>query len=569
MIPMKNNTILTGISEALTELGSISNMTPIQKGIEFAYTQQEYVYVDVYFGEVVSENSNHSFWKMVKPLKGNNTLNLGDYYLEFLQNGKFSTRHIGKHLPALALVIIDEDWKKNEVQFEQLLQRNATQYCAMVVLNFNQEEDTFSQLKNNFIGKFIVYNVLTTGLISLELVLNDQINDDLKLMIKERSNLNVIAPLLLLTKEAIQQEQHISVVRKNLNSQLGLIIRKDETGSNTNDTSTSIKNMIQYWVTDAEKAMRMKYDEFNKPNTGSYSIKIAKWTEELKDLERSEMADKSEKWFALINKDFITDIEHKVREQLTNDFANEYNILLTSADTLLGKINFTLKNKEILTDTSKSISIDYSRFPEAKKTLHNYTGFTKYYSGELIKKGAMEYFIALREYTGLIMVVAGLLAPLNMISSISNNEILKNLSRGIRVVTGIITIFMIVYGYFDLRKRIPMRRKEDFERELRKAKEIVQSEIKRMFIESNKDWQSNLNLWIREASSQLQQQLEMAIREYNDDQTQKANQEKLRLQRMNQGLDNNTRRITNAERILEGVTRNHKDAITDIERAIR
>lgn len=564
---MKNNILLTSLSSTLTELGSINNLSPIQKGIEFASTQQDFIYADVYTSENILNNSKHPFITLIPSLKEKNYLNIGDYFLEFLQNGSLSMKRIGKHIPAVAIVVIDEEWR--ESAFIQLLHSNASQYCAMVVLNFSPTDDSFAVLKSNFIGKFINLHMANVELDSLELILNEQLNEDLKSKIKERTHLNVIAPIILLTKEAIQQEQHIAVVRKNLNAQLGLIIRKEESSANTNETSTAIKNLIQYWVTDSEKAMRTKYEELIKPNTGSYSIKMLQWTEELTELERSEMADKSEKWLAQVDNNFTLNLERKVREQLSIDFANEYQALLTSADTLVGKINYMLKTKEILVDESKIVKIDYSRFPEAKKTLNSYTGFTKSYSGELIKKGAIEYFVALREYTGLIMVVAGLLAPLNMISSISDNEILKTFSKAIRIITGVVTIVMIIYGYFDLRKRIPQRRKEDFERELRKAKETLLGEIKRMFVESNKDWQSNINLWIRETSGQLQQQLETTIRNFIDNQTKKTNEEKLRLQRLNQGLDNNAKRITSAERMLEGISRSYKDAMTDIEKAIR
>src|ERR1035437_4601045 len=120
---------------------------------------------------------------------------------------------------------------------------------------------------------------------------------------------------------------------------------------------------------------------------------------------------------------------------------------------------------------------------------------------------------------------------------------------------------MIIWGYFDLRKRIPRKRKEEFVRELKKAKENLQSEGKRMFNESSKDWQYSLSQWLRETYTNLQMQLEKIGKEHNSSQQQKSNDEKLRIQRLNQGLYNNSKQIGNSIRIMEGINRNYKDAI--------
>ena len=317
------------------------------------------------------------------------------------------------------------------------------------------------------------------------------------------------------------------------------------------------------------KTIKTKYEELNKPNTGQYSINTTLWIDKIVDLEKTENADKTEKWNAALSQEYIDDVEKEVRNKLMNDFNEDYNLIVSSMEISLQSINNSLTQKGLITNKKSGISIDYSRFPDPSKTLNNYTSFTRLYSGELIKQGAMEYFIALREYTGLIMVVAGLLAPLNMISSISENDFLKGLSKGIRILTGLVTIFMIFYGYFELRKRIPKKRKEDFDKEIKKAKDSVQSEVKRMFNDASKDWQSNLSQWLREVTGQLQLQLEKIIREYNENQQQKITQDKVKLQRMNQSFDTANKRILNAERMIDNLFRSHKDAISDLERNFR
>jgi hypothetical protein len=328
------------------------------------------------------------------------------------------------------------------------------------------------------------------------------------------------------------------------------------------------KSQFLSWNSDAEKNIKSKYDELNKPLTGKYSINISDWSQELKEVEKEDIAEKSERWATYISKDFLKDYENKVKSQLQGDFANDYNALLSSADSSLGKINFILSQKGIA-DQNNKIQIDYGRFPDPEKTLTNYVAFSRLYSGEMVKKGAVEYFIALREYTGLIMVVTGLLAPLYMIAAISQNSFMKSMSVGLRIAIGVITLIMIVYGYFDLRKRIPRRRKEEQERELRRAKENLVTEGKRMSNDSSKDWQANLSLWLREIQNQFVFQLDKLAKEFSLQQQQKLNDEKQKLQRMNQGLDNNSKRINNAEKLMENTIKTFDDKVNDIEKYFR
>ena len=52
----------------------------------------------------------------------------------------------------------------------------------------------------------------------------------------------------------------------------------------------------------------------------------------------------------------------------------------------------------------------------------------------------MEYFVALRDYTGLMMVVVGLLAPLNMIASASEWEKIKPACIDTQAFDGIVVV---------------------------------------------------------------------------------------------------------------------------------
>jgi hypothetical protein len=565
---MQANDILNRVSEVVQELGPVSNISHLQHGIHEAVKtgNDPVVYGDVYLSQAIAANATYPFWVNNKIIPHLDKFTQDNYQFSFLHKGRLPLKKLGSPQAALCIVVLDENLL-NEKETVEYLKRNSSVYSMMVVLNFTKNDRLSRELKFDFTGKMHSIEAHENDKV-FHVLLDELITPEAKTKLVQRSAYNTIKPLLSITKEAIQKEQKLVSTRKIVNGQLGGVLKKDEYQSNISDIMSQAKSQFLSWNSDAEKNIKSKYDELNKPLTGKYSINISDWSQELKEVEKEDIAEKSERWATYISKDFLKDYENKVKSQLQGDFANDYNALLSSADSSLGKINFILSQKGIA-DQNNKIQIDYGRFPDPEKTLTNYVAFSRLYSGEMVKKGAVEYFIALREYTGLIMVVTGLLAPLYMIAAISQNSFMKSMSVGLRIAIGVITLIMIVYGYFDLRKRIPRRRKEEQERELRRAKENLVTEGKRMSNDSSKDWQANLSLWLREIQNQFVFQLDKLAKEFSLQQQQKLNDEKQKLQRMNQGLDNNSKRINNAEKLMENTIKTFDDKVNDIEKYFR
>lgn len=578
---MKYSHLLSSLNSAIEELGPINNIAPIQKSLIFINDLPELIYTDIFLSNAVAINLAHPFWQICN-FKDKTEISEGAYHFKLFTEIKLPVKKLESYASSIGIVV----WEENLLAQETLLyhlERQINNYAFLLVLNFTNSEVKAEMFKSKIAVKYIIIgkdNILEETLIAL---MDQHIGNDFKGKLAEQSYLNTIQPFVQLTREAIQQEQYNITLRKNLNGQLNSALRKEEVGSNINDIVTNIKTQLQYWNSDIEKAIKVKYEELNKPSTGRYSQHLTNWANELEDLDKKSVAEKTERLVTYINDDFLTDFEKKVSKEVTTDFANDYNFLLSNADTTLSNLNLLIEKRGINIKGSRSLFIDYSRFPDPEKTLRNYIGFTRSYSGELSKKGAAEYFAALREHTGSIMVAVGLLAPLNMIASAAGTEAgndktsfwakIAETMRGIRadinLATALIIIGMIIWGYFDLRKRIPRKRIEEFERELSKAKELLQTEGKKMFNDASRDWQANISQWAREAYTQLQVQLEKTIRDFSSGQQQKLNDEKLRIQRLNQGLDISSKRIGNAEKIVDGLFRSHKDALTELEKSLR
>jgi hypothetical protein len=571
------------IQSAITEIGHLGNCGMLQIAInKFHKNGDGLVATDLYLSRAVAVNIAHPFWKLCL-LQGVRNGVIEEYFLNIYDTEHKPMKVLGAKQSALGIVVIDENLLVDEDMLA-CIRRNSSQYAVMMLLNYATGEFNNIGLKFDSNGKFFTINADEVTVSSLKELLAIYINDSIREKLNQRSVLNTMQPLIMLTKEAVQRENQHMAIRKNLNNQLSSVLRKDEAQVNISDFVNTIKTQIQNWNAEVERSLKLKYEDLNRPATGLYSQNLFKWSEQLTDLEQEDIAEKSEKLGASINKEFSDEFIGKVRKELESDFSNDYNIILNSAESLVGKINYQLIQRGIISESEKSIfDVDFKKFPNPEKTLKNYVIFTRAYSGELIKKGVTEYFIALREYTGIIMVAVGLLAPLNMISSAASSESsshhdsffskiaqpLKEMSTGIRFFTAFMTLGMIFYGYFDLRKRIPRRRKEEFERELRKAKEMLNTEGKRMFMDGARDWQNIVNQWQKEVYTQLNSSLEKAIKEFSTSGQQRLSEEKNRIQRLVQGIDNNVKRIANAEKLADGALRSYKDALSDLDRAFK
>jgi NTP pyrophosphatase (non-canonical NTP hydrolase) len=581
---MKHLALLSNLKDTITELGPINNLSPINQGIRLLGDFPQSLHADVYISAAINTNISHPFWKFC-PLRDKSEMEYHNYYIRIFSENQLPKRKLGLPISALGIIVLDENLPLNETILYYIKQQSA-EYAVLIILNYTDTETVAQKLKYAQNGLFVIIDMKINTIESLDALLKEHISQEQFDKLRERSFLNSLQPLLALSTETIQQEQYTSGVRKNLNTQLNSVLRKEEIDSNINDTLNSIKTQIQNWNSDMEKEIKNKYEELNKPNTGRYSQQTQKWSESLETLEHIEVAEKTERLVTEINSTFLQNFENQIKKEITSDFTNDYTYILKEADTALNKINMTLEKKINLSEDKSTLIIDYSRFPNSEKTLKSYIGFNRSYSGEVSKKGVSEYFVALREHIGTIMVVVGLLAPINMISSAAGSEagsdpknkesmmmhlsvIMKDVRAYIQFGTAAIIIVMIIWGYFDLRKRIPRKRKEEFERELKKAKENLLSEGKRMFNESSKDWQYNMSQWVRETYTNLQTQLDKIGKEHNTSQQQKSNEERLRIQRLNQGLDNSSKQIGNSIRTMDNLNRSHKDAIVDLEKAFR
>jgi hypothetical protein len=558
--------IIEQLETACREAGPINHIRCISSAAEALrkMVREDLLHLDVYWSHPETGVESHPFHPLFKSLGARTD---HDFRFRLLQADTVLPDRLGEVTAAAAIVVLDEAMLRDTILLQALEQRSV-QYSWILVLNFTGDDRASRAIKFDFYGKWIEL-IDMSSMESLADYLRDAVPPPLRKLLQERTLLNALKPAVGISKELIQKEIQLLSFQKNLNVHLTNDIRRREGEGNVSDLGSTVRNLIQNWSTEHEKSIRLKYEELNKPNTGRYSNLVAKLADELQDLRRDESAEKSEKLMTSVDSIFLDKFLKRITTEVTADLSNDYSLLMHSLDSLNGKIQHHFLQKGIQVKNEADSISSVPPFPATDKSIKSYLFFNRSYSGEVIKQGATEYFIALREYTGVIMVVAGLLAPLNMIASISQNNAMKLLANGIRIATGVITLVMIVYGYFDLRKRIPLRRVEEFDRELGKAKENLLQEGKKITGDISKDWQGQVSMWLRDVTNQLIARYEKELKQFSTQKQEEVNVKKNSIQKNAQAIDSLSRRLGTAEKAIDGCQRSYRDQLADIEKTIK
>ncbi len=537
-------------------------------------------YIDVYHCEPPSSSAK----KLSAIL--NESLKQSDYVLNYKNENNFDIKVFEDIFPTIAIVYIDEETLASPVLMSHL-KKSDSQYKLIIAINVESDE-----LDETAVGRLFGYGkkvIVLTPLNFVEKSFSDVLAEKVDRKILEGLNrlsyLNSIKPVFGFLDDIIVAENKAASTRKLLNNQNVSISKKEEQLSNISDLSGTLRQIIQRDIQELEKNYKIKYDDLNKPNIGYFSINLKHEVDKLKDFEKQSVAEKSEKVDISIKVGFQDAFVKNIRNHLSGEYAKDASFVKSSLDELIKKINIQLKSKGIEPIKAEEI---YPPFPEGKRVLDSYCYIAREYKGELMKKGMTEYFVALRDYTGIIMVAVGLLGPLNGISmmqeffdkkeKVEGAEpgaaemflgVFKGFNATIKILTAVITLGMIIYGIIDLKKRIPRKREEEWEREMGKAKDSLQQEGKRIYSEGSKDWLAGISAWIRDVNQNISLQIEKNLKNVQFARLTQGNNEKLQQQKQIQIVDMLLGSIQSAGRIKDQAAMRYRDMITEVEKEIK
>lgn len=490
-----------------------------------------------------------------------------DFLLVHKNEDNYKIRVFDHVFPSVLFVFTDHELL-GSAGIKEYFRTSEEQYKVVFLVDMLDDDAKFADFTRifNYRTKKVLLKKADLEQATLAALLNTHIEAKTLEALKKFSYLNSVKPVFSFLSDILLSENRAANTRKILNTQNTNITKKEELTINNSELATALRQMIQKSTQELEKSYKFKYDDLNKPNTGSFSIVAAERSGQLSDFNRKELAEKSEKVETTIDSGFLTAFTAAISTTIRNELGKDEAFIKFSFEDLIKLINIQLKAKNISPLDAGTL---YPQFPDKERTIQSFCYINKAYTGEIIKRGAMEYFVALRDYTGLIMVVGGLLAPLSMFASGWDGSLFKSMADWVKRSVAGISILMVVYGIYDLRRRIPLKREEEFQRELLKAKETLLQESKKMFSDSSRDWTGNISNWIKDTAQNINNQIDRNIKELQMKRVAQMNEEKAKQQKQLQSIEMLLKSIQSAERVKDQISSRYKDLMTDTEKDLK
>lgn len=339
------------------------------------------------------------------------------------------------------------------------------------------------------------------------------------------------------------------------------------------DVQSSIRSVLQKNFQDTDRLFRQKYEELCRQNVGSLAKLIDTHAESMSGdhIIKVDKAANFEKYEAQIDPNFLNAGVDKLRR----GFALEINKDRTYINNLSTETEASVEN--ILRQSgieNASLGSMVKPHLEMEKMDQSHFFISKTYKGELTKPGVMEYFGALRDYTGLIMVIIGILAPLTMLATAPDADpgsmlgFINSISKELKDVRAYIQFFsivlifgMLIYGVFDLRKRIPNKRKQELENEILQARDFTKEQLTRLLNEAHRDWTAVLSQYVKDYSQALQTEADLLVKKRMSGIAEIA-AERRRLSQLEQvSVEHKLKTFTGVERSLESFYRRFQDTL--------
>jgi hypothetical protein len=162
----------------------------------------------------------------------------------------------------------------------------------------------------------------------------------------------------------------------------------------------------------------------------------------------------------------------------------------------------------------------------------------KQFSVERPRKGGYEYFMAARKYQMLVMI---------LFSSLGLSFV-----RNIRLYMIPLTVFLIGYGFINVRRTVLKEREEEEVKMHEKAKDYLNQEVKRAVNDFGRSWSKYISDFLKQQQDTILQQIELSLRQHQKSVTLKEEELRNKFQRIHAGMETQDRMIENLKRRIAG-----------------
>jgi hypothetical protein len=347
----------------------------------------------------------------------------------------------------------------------------------------------------------------------------------------------------------VQNEERSYKAKKALGQQQAIKLQS-KAGPTSSDVSSYVKTTINNQFSQLEKAINDSFESYARPVTGDYS----KLTESIAEkLEQFEEIIKSKKKVLNIPKSFTNHFLAEIRKSILDQGHQHLIFMRDSIRETESELNDYCEKNGI---PALSLNLKYLTDATLLELLDSAIRIEKDYEGKLPQKGFYEYFMAMRKYQMLFFMVA----------STFGLSFLRN--RSMMMYTLPLTIILMAWGGYSVYKTVNEEAEDLKETELANAKDVLKNESKRIVSEVSRTWLRTLTDHLRNQSSSSLMSIENTIKDYFSKKNAEDEEEKKKVQRQMQGIDNSERKMVNVVRAKETHLRNIQRTRSEFRQAI-
>ena len=278
---------------------------------------------------------------------------------------------------------------------------------------------------------------------------------------------------------------------------------------------------------------------------GELITKINEMTENLDTL--SEILKNKEVVFSLPTT-FSDDVLVQSRQLLLKVGQEQLIMLHDSFKEIQSEINGFFNKEEIPLPT---INFKYLTDQKLRSILDEIIHWDKVYEGSAVKKGAYDYFMAVRKYQMFVFLILSTFG--------------LSFSRDLKLYMIPITILLMGIGGLLVYKSVKKESAEKKENELIKAKNAVLTEVKRIGNDFVRSWQKVIRDHIDMQENMNILDIESHLKQFLQGKKKLEEDEKNQVQRQSQALDNVERKFQSFIRLQDDLSKNIERSKTDLK----
>ncbi len=284
-----------------------------------------------------------------------------------------------------------------------------------------------------------------------------------------------------------------------------------------NDQVQNIKNQVQFFFSDFEKGVKNNTENALRYKTGSLWAGLDEKIEALEELKQEKMTKKVE--FTLpgtFEEDYLSTLYGELYTSCKEDLLaldHLYEAVTSFTETEVKRLKLALVPYYFKHLTETQIT----------RVLDGAIRYDRTYRGEMRSTGFYEYFMAMRRYQMIVLIMASQFG-------------FRDIRRRPEIFIPI-SVFLLLLGGFLVMRSVKKEKVECQQSELEKARELLRNETKRMFSDLQRDWFNVLTEHLRDQMNSFNQHIEKQLKEGAGKLISDQNEKKVQLSKQSIGIE--------------------------------